>query len=268
MKKHLCENIVGYPITAREKDDCVKQILAWIKSGEMRRYFVCANPHSLELARRDLFFKNAIRHADMITPDGIGVIIASKIHGGSICDRVTGSDIFWGLSHALNQERGYRYFFLGSTEETLAAIQDKMKTYFPNIEVAGTLSPPFRSEFNDGENGAMIQTINRAKPHVLWVGMTAPKQEKWIYKNRDKLEVRLIGPVGAVFDFFAGTAKRSGQWFQDHGYEWLPRLLRNPRRLWYRNFVTFPMFVFRNVIIRIMDSGKQSTTETETEQSF
>jgi len=89
----------------------------------------------------------------------------------------------------------------------------------------------------------MIEAVNRAGPDVLWVGMTAPKQEKWIHQNKDKLNVKFIGAVGAVFDFYAGNVKRSHPWFQEHGLEWLPRLLQEPRRLWRRTFVSAPLFL-------------------------
>jgi N-acetylglucosaminyldiphosphoundecaprenol N-acetyl-beta-D-mannosaminyltransferase len=130
-----------------------------------------------------------------------------------------------------------------------------MKVEFPNIEVAGTYSPPFKTEFSEADSKAMIESVNRAQPHVLWVGMTAPKQEKWVFQHRDQLQVRFIGPIGAAFDFFAGTKKRSGEWFRDRGYEWLPRLFREPKRLWHRNFVTFPIFVFRNIVTRIYNKN-------------
>ena len=258
MENRACENIAGYPITTESKKACVEQVLSWIGSGQRRKYFVCANPHSLELARSDHLFRKTIINADLLTPDGIGIILASRIHGGCIRDRVTGSDIFMGLSDALNRKKGYRYFFLGSTEKTLALIRDKMRIEFPNIEIAGTFSPPFKPEFTRAENREMVTAVNKAQPHVLWVGMTAPKQEKWIYQHKDQLDVPFIGAVGAVFDFFAGTKKRSGQWFQDHGYEWLPRLFREPQRVWSRNFITFPIFVFRNVLSRLTGSAQKS----------
>ena len=254
MKQNHFENILGFPVTVLSRDNCINQIFGWIESGEKGRYLVCANPHSLELTRSDSLFKKAICQTDLATPDGIGVIIASRIQGGCIRDRVTGSDIFWGLSHKLNQKPGSRYFFLGSTEETLTLIRDKMRMEFPNIEVAGMYSPPFKSEFSPEENQGMVEAVNNARPQVLWVGMTAPKQEKWIYQHKDQLDVPFIGAVGAVFDFFAGTANRSPQWFLDHGYEWLPRLFREPGRLWYRNFISFPKFIMRNVMTRLFGS--------------
>jgi len=252
MEKQACENIAGYPVTTESTEACVERVLSWIGSEQRRKYFVCANPHSLELARSDHLFRKAIINADLLTPDGIGIVLASKIHGGCIRDRVTGSDIFLGLSDALNRKRGYSYFFLGSSEKTLDKIRERIRFEFPNIEVAGTFSPPFRTAFTSEENGEMVEVVNKARPHVLWVGMTAPKQEKWIYQHRNQLDVRFIGPVGAVFDFYAGTKKRSGKWFVDHGFEWLPRLLREPQSVWSRNFISFPIFVFRNVLSRLL----------------
>ena len=229
---YLKENICGYLVTTLPKNKCISEISDWINDGRKGRYFVCANPHSLEVARGDPHFDLAIRNADLIVPDGIGVVIASRILCGSISERVTGSDIFLGLSNVLNKESKYSYFFLGSTDENLAKIKDKMEIDFPNIKVVGTYSPPFKPEFNDEDNRLMVEAVNHARPDVLWVGMTAPKQEKWIYKHKDQLEVKFVGAIGAVFDFYTGNVKRSHPIFQKFGLEWLPRLIREPGRLW------------------------------------
>lgn len=250
LKYQETENILGYPMTTLSKSDCIYRIVHWIEIGSQGKYFVCANPHSLEVAGIDPVFDEAIRSADLIVPDGIGIVIASKILGGAIQDRVTGSDIFLGLSDRLNEKNGFSFFFLGSTEETLSKIRQKMSEDYPNITVAGTYSPPFRNEFVEEENLAMIGAINRVQPDVLWVGMTAPKQEKWIYRNKNKLDVKLIGPIGAVFDFYTGNAKRSSPFFQKMGLEWLPRFLREPRRLWRRDLVSNPRFLLRVICQR------------------
>ena len=132
---------------------------------------------------------------------------------------------------------------MGSTPKNLEKIKNKMALRYPNITIAGTFSPPFKSQFNDDDEIKMINEINRAKPDVLWVGMTAPKQEKWIYKNKEKLDVYFIGAIGAVFDFFTGNVKRPQSWFLKHGLEWLPRLIQEPKRLWRRNMVSGPAFI-------------------------
>jgi N-acetylglucosaminyldiphosphoundecaprenol N-acetyl-beta-D-mannosaminyltransferase len=256
MQHETTENILGYPITTLGKEDCVGVIIEWIVSGQTCKYLVCANPHSLELANRDLDFRNAILNADLVTPDGVGITIASKILRGRIDSRVTGSDIFQGISCALNEMRGYSYFFLGSTEENLSLIQSRVRQDFPNIKIAGTFSPPFKDDFTVDENLTMLQAINRAQPDVLWVGMTAPKQEKWIHQNKSNLNANFIGAIGAVFDFYVGTVKRSSPWFLDHGMEWLPRLLREPGRLWYPNFVSGPTYLMR-VIMHHYSKGRK-----------
>jgi len=104
----------------------------------------------------------------------------------------------------------------------------------------------------------MVDEINRVKPDMLWVGMTAPKQEKWIYRNKYELDVEFIGAIGAVFDFYTGTINRSRPWFQKHGLEWLPRLLRQPRRLWRRSLVSSPMFLIRILQQRFMSTEQES----------
>lgn len=118
-----------------------------------------------------------------------------------------------------------------------------MNKNFPNVNVCGTYSPPFKAEFSEQDNQAMADAINAANTNVLWVGMTAPKQEKWIYQNKDKLNVNFIGAIGAVFDFYSGSKKRAPDWVCKMGLVWLPRLLREPGRLWKRNFVSSPLFL-------------------------
>jgi N-acetylglucosaminyldiphosphoundecaprenol N-acetyl-beta-D-mannosaminyltransferase len=250
MRGEHFENIVGYPITTLSKEECLEEILFWLKSEERGRYFVCANPHSLEVAKKDEVFSQAIKEADLVVPDGVGIVIASKILGGYIRKRVTGSDIFLQLCEALNGEKDFSCFFLGSTYKTLAKISEEMNVDFPNITVAGAYSPPFKPEFSPDDERMMVEAVNQVKPDVLWVGMTAPKQEKWIYRNKDHLDVKFIGAVGAVFDFYAGGVKRSPPWFLDHGMEWLPRLVQDPGRLWKRTLISAPLFLTRVVAER------------------
>ena len=239
------ENLFGYLITLCDAESCVRQILDWIVSGQIPKYLVCANPHSIIEAESDPVFKEAIKNADLVIPDGIGIVIASKILGGNIRKRISGSDIFYGVNRALNNGQKYRSFFLGSTDKNLKDIEHKMTRMYPNIEIVGTYSPPFRSDFSLAENRLMCEIINRCRPDILWVGMGAPKQEKWIYQNKDHLEVKFICGVGALFDFFTGNVKRSPEFFLNNGLEWLIRLLREPRRLWRRNFISTPRFLLR-----------------------
>jgi N-acetylglucosaminyldiphosphoundecaprenol N-acetyl-beta-D-mannosaminyltransferase len=250
------ELILSYPISTKTLGECIAGMTGWMDSGQKGRYFVCANPHSLEVARRDPVFDLALRNADLVVPDGVGILVASKVLGGSIGKRITGMDIFLGLSSVLNNGNGCRYFFLGSTAQNLAKLTDKLKADFPNIVVAGTHSPPFTDEFSEEDTRLMVDIINETDPDVLWVGMSAPKQEKWIYQERHRLNVKLIGAVGAVFDFYTGNIKRPRPFFQKTGLEWFVRFFGEPRRLWRRNLVSAPSFLLRVIRCRLTTACK------------
>lgn len=243
------ENIVGYEIGTLSVGACVADVAAWIRaertSGSVGqgRWLACMNPHSYAVAMQDAPFANALRAADWLIPDGAGVVLASKILGGRIRERVTGSDIFWGLMKELNQSEGFSVFFLGATEETLAAIRERVAVDYPNLRVAGTYSPPFKPVYSQDELDKMVDVVNAASPDVLWVGMTAPKQEKWIHAECGRMNIKFAAAIGAVFDFYTGRIKRSHPLFQRLGLEWLPRLAQEPRRLWRRMFVSAPVFL-------------------------
>ena len=238
------EDILGYQVSSCIKDSCVRKAEECIAAGASKKYAVCVNPHSLVQAKADSLFRQAIKEADLILPDGAGIVLASRILNGEIRERVTGSDLFFGLSESLNATGGASYFFLGSTHSNLLAIKEKLGVDFPNIRVAGMYSPPFKEKFSPEDNRLMIDAISEANPDVLWVGMTAPKQEKWIAENRGRLNVKFIAAVGAVFDFYTGKVKRPHPFFQRMGLEWLPRLIREPSRLWKRTFVSVPILLW------------------------
>ncbi|MFZ0052204.1 MAG: WecB/TagA/CpsF family glycosyltransferase [Desulfobaccales bacterium] len=245
------EYILGIPVSRLSKDACLEKIMTWIHRGKLGHTLVCANPHSIEVSRRDQLFRAALTSADLVIPDGIGIVLASRVLGGRIRERLTGSDIFLGLNQALNREGERSVFLLGSTEENLAEIQRRFTSDFPGVQIAGTFCPPFRAEFSENENRTMVEAVNGASPDVLWVGMTAPKQEKWIFRNRGRLQVGASAAVGAVFDFYTGKVPRSSQAFQRLGLEWLPRLLREPRRLWRRNLLSNTSFMARVLAQRL-----------------
>lgn len=243
------ESIVGYAVGRPGVRASVASVVEWIRrapAAEDRacRWLACMNPHSFVVARDDELFSAALRDADWLVPDGSGVVLASKLLGGEIRERVTGSDMFNGVMAGLNAAGSGRVFFLGSTPETLLAIAERMNEDYPNLTVAGTWSPAFKPEYSELELQTMIDAINLAAADVLWVGLTAPKQEKWIYLNRNRLNVRFAGAIGAVFDFYTGRIQRSHPIFQRLGLEWLPRLLQEPRRLWRRMGVSAPVFLW------------------------
>lgn len=238
------ENILGYAVDRSNVDECSDAIMTTLAQGDRScRWLACLNPHSYAVALDDRSFASALHDANWLVPDGVGVVWASAVLGGQVRVRVTGSDIFSALHQRMNASGGLSVFFLGASEQTLAQIRARMALDFPSIRVAGTYSPPFKPTYSEQELDAMIAAVNATKPDVLWVGMTAPKQEKWIFENRARLDVRFAAAVGAVFDFYTGNVKRSHPVFQRLGLEWLPRLLQQPRRLWRRMLVSAPIFV-------------------------
>ena len=207
-----------------------------------RIVFACANPHSLAIAVRDAEFKAALNAADQVVADGAGVTVLGRMVGLDVGPRITGSDYFLSTMQALSRYEGRRVFFFGSSDKVLELIADRMRAEFPSIDLCGTLSPPFK-DWSEEENDRMIEQINAARPDVLWVGMTAPKQEKWVYSSMEKLQVPVIGSIGAVFDFYAGTHPRAPLWMRRVGFEWLFRFMREPFRMWHRNLISSPLFI-------------------------
>ena len=134
--------------------------------------------------------------------------------------------------------------FMGSSEKVLALIEKRMQEEYPLLQTK-TYSPPYKQNFSDDDNRAMIEAINSAQPDLLWIGMTAPKQEKWLYQHWDELNINChVGCVGAVFDFYAGTIKRAPQWWLDHSLEWVYRLIKEPKRMWRRSIIGIPLFLY------------------------
>lgn len=196
------------------------------------------NAHSYNTALKDVFFAEALMKGDALIPDGASIVMAcQKLKAKSQpTERIAGWDLFTMEMERLNQKGG-TCFFMGSSEKVLNLIREKAKTVYPNIRIE-TYSPPYKPEFSEEENRAIIEAINRANPDLLWIGMTAPKQEKWAYRHWDELDIHChCGTIGAVFDFFAGTMERAPLWWQEHSLEWLYRLMKKPRRMW-RRYIT------------------------------
>ena len=206
------------------------------------------NAHSYNTALKDLLFAEALLKGDALIPDGASIVKACKWLKAKSQpkERIAGWDLFTFEMEKLNQKGG-KCFFMGSSEEVLGLIKEKAKTVYPNI-IVETYSPPYKPEFSEQDNIAIIEAINKAKPDLLWIGMTAPKQEKWTYSHWHELNIHChVGTIGAVFDFFAGTMKRAPIWWQEHSLEWLYRLIKEPKRMWRRYIIGNTIFIY-NVI--------------------
>lgn len=200
------------------------------------------NAHSFNLLINNFSFQGSLLNSDIILPDGISIVLAMRFLDGTKLRKIAGADLFAWEMQRLNTAHG-SCFFLGSTADTLAAIQARTASEFPNVKVQ-TYSPPYKKEFTLEENIEILNTINAFKPDVLFIGMTAPKQEIWAYQHKDKLNCGHICCIGAVFDFYAGTVKRAPKWMIKLGLEWLYRLIREPLRLWKRYLIGNAMFIY------------------------
>lgn len=202
------------------------------------------NAHSYNMAQKDEAFAEALREGDYLIPDGASIVKACQWLKAKSQpkERIAGWDLFAFEMRRLNDKGKMindklRVMFLGSSEKVLALIRKRCEVDYPQLEVV-TYSPPFKPVFSDEDSLAMIGAINHADPDLLWIGMTAPKQEKWTYQHWDKLNIHChCGTIGAVFDFYAGTVKRAPLWWQSHSLEWLYRLILEPRRMWRRYII-------------------------------
>lgn len=186
--------------------------MAWLDDKKTSKIVNTINPHSAVVASEDKAFTKALKKSDILLPDGIGVVLACRLKKLKMSERISGYDFFEAFSRKANAKGKVSYFFLGSSEAVLEKIRNRMEKDYPNIEVVGTYSPPFKPEFSDEDNQHMCDAVNKAKADVLWVGMTAPKQEKWIAQNHEKLDVHFSAAIGAVFDFYAETKSRAPEW--------------------------------------------------------
>ncbi|MEM6857062.1 MAG: WecB/TagA/CpsF family glycosyltransferase [Pseudomonadota bacterium] len=255
-------HLLGFEIAKDPGPRVVEDIARWVleapqgegEAGRGKR-FACINPHSYAEIKKRPELLEGFLSSDWIVPDGAGIVLASRFVGDPVAERITGADIFFGLNAKLEKAGKGRVFFLGSTQATLDRIADKFRKDYPNLELAGTYSPPYKPEFTPEDKAAMVAAVNAAKPDVLWVGMTAPKQEAWIAEHIDQLDIRFAGAIGAVFDFYIGNVKRSSPVWQNLHLEWLPRLVQEPRRLWRRMLISAPIFVTDVVRERLGRAG-------------
>ena len=202
------------------------------------------NAHSFVTAQKDPAFAAALLRSDVLLPDGVSIVWACKFlkMENAPREKIAGTDLFRHHMARLN-ERGGTCFFMGSSPKVLDLIRGKAAEEYPNIRVE-TYSPPYKPEFSEEDDAAILAAIHAADPDLLWIGMTAPKQEKWLVKNWERLDIHChAGAIGAVFDFFAGTVNRAPAWWIDHGLEWLYRLLKEPGRMWRRYLVGNPKFL-------------------------
>lgn len=225
--------MIGSRIDAAPREVVVRELEQCI--AERRHEYVCfVNAHLAATARGDAHLADALDAAGFAFADGAPVAWTART------PRVSGSDVFEELCER-SPARGYRHFFLGATDETLALLAASVEKRYPGVEVCGTFSPPFGPELFERVE-EICERLNKAQPDLVWVGLGAPKQELWMQRARPLLDAPLVLGVGAVFDFVAGNKRRAPRVMQRLGLEWMHRLVSEPRRLWRRYLVTNTAF--------------------------
>lgn len=209
---------------------------------ELRGNYICvSNVHTTMMSYRDKDYNIVQNSGAMALPDGKPLSMVCRSRGFYDAERVPGPDLMPRIFQ-LSENRGYRHFFYGSSEDTLHKLEAELRKQYPWLVIAGMYSPPFR-KLTEEEDKQVIARINEAKPDFVWVALGAPKQEIWMYEHRNKINGIMIG-VGAAFDFCAGTVKRAPGWMQELCMEWLYRLIQDPKRLFTRYLSTNASFIF------------------------
>ena len=229
-------------IHAVQIDDVMEIFEQWIANRERSRYVALCNVHMVMEAYNNAYFHDVLASADLVAPDGMPIIWVGRRRGLQLSRRVYGPDLF--LEFCQNTAaKGYRHFLFGGHPGVPETVAAGLARSCPGIQIAGTCSPPFR-EHTPAEHREMIAQINNSGADVLWVALGCPKQELWMYENRDRLNVPVIVGVGQAFDLFAGRVRQAPRWARDNGLEWAFRLISNPRRLWRRYLVYNTQFLY------------------------
>ncbi len=239
LKPYKTTDVLGYPVFSASLDS--------VDPGIDKLLINTMSPNSYGLALTDKEFETALKSTDLLVLDGMGIAIGSMLLHGTNIRKIAGQDCF-DYYMAQSDKLGWKVYFLGSTPATLDKIQARVAKEYPNVQVK-TYSPPFRPEFTQEDNRQMVDDINAFGPDVLFVGLTAPKQEKWAYAHRNKVNARIICTIGNVFDWYAGNSKRPAQIWITLRMEWLVRIFLRPEIL--KRNTGNQMLFFKDLLLHI-----------------
>jgi N-acetylglucosaminyldiphosphoundecaprenol N-acetyl-beta-D-mannosaminyltransferase len=229
----LVFTVLGVRVNAVQIPDVVTQMERWISERNRCHFIAVTGMHGVTEAQHDPCFKQVLNSADLVVPDGMPLVWLGRRHGYDLQRRVYGPELMQTFCHVTGSK--YRHFFYGGMIGVPGRLAGRLASQF-GINVVGTYSPPFRT-LSTEEDEEILAMIHGARPDVLWIGLSTPKQEHWMYVHRPKLRVPVIIGVGAAFDINSGRAKQAPNWMREHGLECLFRLLQEPRRLWRRYLV-------------------------------
>ena len=241
-----CARVLRVPVHVISLQDVVSRMEGWIQNGEGKQWIAVTSSHGIVEGFKHREFRQILESATVSVPDGRWTARAAAARLAVEPQQVRGADLLTAFS-ALAQQRGYSSYFLGDTAEVLERLALKLRRQFPGLPIAGAYSPPFRP-LSAEENEQMIGTINEARPDVLWVCLGLPKQERWIIANRQQLRVPIVVASGAAAKFVSGSVAPAPVWIRERGFEWLWRLIREPRRCWRRSMLYGPQFALLTIL--------------------
>ena len=236
-------NILGVRVHLITKA-ILHQSIAEIIHANRRALILNVNVHALNLACDNPWLRNFFNQADIMFSDGAGVIMAARLMGYKIPERITYADWMWELASLADHDR-YTMFFLGAKPNVAEKAANCLQERFPTLDILGTYHGYFKKDANSKENDELIEEINALSPNILVLGMGMPIQERWLMENWDRINANIALTGGAVFDYVSGELNRAPRWMTDCGFEWLGRLIIEPRRLWKRYLIGNPLFFWR-----------------------
>jgi N-acetylglucosaminyldiphosphoundecaprenol N-acetyl-beta-D-mannosaminyltransferase len=233
--------MLGVRVHLVQMPDVIRWMEEQIAHHRGSHFIAVTGMHGLTEAQRDPSFKKILNAADLVVPDGMPLVWLARWKGASLKRRVYGPELMITFCEG-TAKKGFRHYFYGGAPGVAKELGEMLASRYPGVRVAGTFSPPFRS-LNHEENRQILEAINQSRSDVLWVGLSTPKQERWMFENRSSINVPVLVGVGAAFDLNTGRVKQAPRWMREHGWEWLYRLLQEPRRLWRRYLFGIPLFL-------------------------
>ncbi len=234
-------DVLGVPVSAIDMAEAVSTIDGWIRARTP--HYVCVTGvHGVMESQRDEDLRGIHERAGMVTPDGMPLVWLAHLDGWRHVERVYGPDLMLACCER-SRATGARHYFFGGAEGIADRLAARLAARFPGLAVAGTFCPPFRPLTPD-EDERLVDTINAANADIVWVGLSTPKQERWMAAHVGRLQAPVLIGVGAAFDFHAGVKRQAPRWMQQRGLEWCFRLASEPRRLWRRYLINNPAFVW------------------------
>jgi N-acetylglucosaminyldiphosphoundecaprenol N-acetyl-beta-D-mannosaminyltransferase len=235
-------NVLGVAVSPINMGIALERITAALEKKE-KGYICATGVHGISEARIDPGFRQILNRAFLCAPDGMPLVWLGRWRGQRQMGRVYGPDLMLAVLE-LSEKKGWRHFLFGGGNGTVEVLQQNLLARFPRLQMAGIHEPPFRP-LNASERESLRKEIRLTRPDIMWVGLSTPKQERFMAEYLAKLEVTLMFGVGAAFDFHAGRVRQAPRWMQRSGLEWLFRLGCEPRRLGKRYLKNNPLFIFR-----------------------